>query len=164
MKTILSNCRVIDCTGRPRLDKAAIVIEGNRIHAIGAQSEVLNADNDSQAQVIDLKGMTVMPGRRNLHVHLSLIYPVGAQPPGWRETIPWRMNKNAREALEAGVTLCRTTGEANHYDIGLRKAIDMGLATGPRLVCAGRGITPTGGHGSDSPWYIEADGADDFRK
>jgi imidazolonepropionase-like amidohydrolase len=107
--------------------------------------------------------MTVMPGLMNLHVHLSLVYPVGAQPPGWKETIPWRMLKAAREALEAGVTLCRTTGEANHYDIGLRKAIDMQLQVGPRLVCAGRGITPTGGHGSESPWYIEADGADDFR-
>ena len=114
-------------------------------------------------RLVDLDGMTVMPGLMNLHVHLSLIYPVGAQPPGWKETIPWRMLKSAHEALEAGVTLCRTTGEANHYDIGLRKAIDMGLQVGPRLVCAGRGITPTGGHGSDSPWYIEADGADDFR-
>ncbi|HZQ09400.1 MAG TPA: amidohydrolase family protein [Anaerolineae bacterium] len=166
MQTILRNCAIVDCTGRPRLENGAIVIEGSRIQAIGAQQEIFPAGREpsSDARVVDLQGMTVMPGLMNLHVHLSLIYPVGAQPPGWRETIPWRMLKSAREALEAGVTLCRTTGEANHYDIGLRKAIDMGLATGPRLVCAGRGITPTGGHGSDSPWYIEADGADDFRK
>jgi hypothetical protein len=41
--------------------------------------------------------MTVMSGQMNLHVHLSPIYPVGAQPPGWRETIPGRMLKSARD-------------------------------------------------------------------
>jgi imidazolonepropionase-like amidohydrolase len=161
MKTILSNCHIIDCTGKPRLADAAIVIEDNRIVRVGPKNKLLTEEG-GEFQTIDLNGMHVIPGLMNLHVHLSLIYPVGAQPPGWKETIPWRMFKSATEALEAGVTLIRTTGEANHYDIGLRKAIDAKLARGPRLVCAGRGITPTGGHGSESPWYIEADGADDF--
>jgi imidazolonepropionase-like amidohydrolase len=49
-------------------------------------------------------------------------------------------------------------------DIGLKTAIDGGLAVGSRLVCAGRGITPIGGHGSDSPWCIEASGPEDFRR
>lgn len=163
MQTILSNCAIVDSTARPRVENGAVLIQGNRIQAIGAKSDVLAAGVEADARMVDLAGMTVMPGLMNLHVHLSLVYPVGAQPPGWKETIPWRMLKAAREALEAGVTLCRTTGEANHYDIGLRKAIDMQLQVGPRLICAGRGITPTGGHGSDSPWYVEADGADDFR-
>jgi imidazolonepropionase-like amidohydrolase len=51
-----------------------------------------------------------------------------------------------------------------HFDIAFKRAIEAGLAVGPRLVCAGRGITPTGGHGSDSPWYVEADGPDVFRQ
>jgi imidazolonepropionase-like amidohydrolase len=164
MLTILQNCAIVDCTGNPRLENAALVIEGNRIRAVGAQADIVSpaTAQEPNARIIDMQGMTLMPGLMNLHVHLSLVYPVGSQPPGWRQTIPWRMLKSAGEALQAGVTLCRLTGEADHYDIGLRKAIDMGLASGPRLVAAGRGITPTGGHGSDSPWYIEADGADDF--
>lgn len=166
MQTLLHNCTVIDCTGRAPMRDAVIHVEGNRIRDVQARAQIQPSEFEPQPgrQVIDLNGMTVIPGLMNLHVHLSLIYPVGAQPPGWRETIPWRMAKSAREALEAGVTLCRLTGEADHHDIALRKAIEMGLATGPRLVCAGRGITPTGGHGSDSPWYVEADGADDFRR
>jgi imidazolonepropionase-like amidohydrolase len=101
----------------------------------------------------------------NMHVHLSLAYPLDAEPPpGWETTLPWRCAKVAREALEAGVTLIRTTGEARHVDIGLKKAIESGLAVGSRLVCAGQGITPIGGHGSDSPWCIEASGPEDFRR
>jgi imidazolonepropionase-like amidohydrolase len=113
---------------------------------------------------MDLRGATVLPGLMNMHTHFSLVYPVGSQPPGWRETIPWRIARNARAALQAGVTLCRTTGEMGHLDIAFKRAVDTGLAVGPRMVCAGRGITPTGGHGSDSPWYVEADGPDAFRQ
>ncbi len=166
MHTLLQNCVVVDGTGRPPIQDAAVLIDGNRIQAVGPRVQVAPADRalEPGTRVLDLRGATLLPGLMNLHVHLSLIYPVGAQPPGWRETIPWRMAKAAREILEAGVTLCRVTGEAEHYDIGLRRAIDAQLAVGPRLICAGRGITPTGGHGSDSPWYLEADGADDFRE
>jgi imidazolonepropionase-like amidohydrolase len=49
-------------------------------------------------------------------------------------------------------------------DIALKKAIESGLAVGSRLVCAGRGLTPIGGHGSDSEWCIEASGPEDFRR
>lgn len=163
MRTILHNCAVLDCTGGPRLPDAAVIINSNRIVATGPRQQILPGNtgpgNDT---MLDMRGATLLPGLANLHVHLSLVYPVGSQPPGWKETLPWRIAKAAREALEAGVTLCRTAGEANHYDIALKQAIEANLAIGPRLICAGRGITPTGGHGSDSPWYVEADGPDDF--
>lgn len=165
MRTVLFNCAVIDCTGRAPLTNAVVILEGNRIREVGSREQVLPAEGTTaDGTVLDMHGATLLPGLINLHVHLSLIYPVGAQPPGWEETIPWRIASAAQDALRAGVTLCRTTGEAHHYDIAFKRAVQSGLAVGPRLICAGRGITPTGGHGSDSPWYVEADGPDDFRQ
>jgi len=165
MRTVLLNCGVVDCTGHPRLTDAAIIVDDNRIRAVGSRAEVLPGEATSvDGTMLDMHGATLLPGLMNLHVHFSLIYPVGAQPPGWEETIPWRIAKAAQDTLLAGVTLCRTTGEAHHYDIAFKKSVQNGLSVGPRLVCAGRGITPTGGHGSDSPWYVEASGPDDFRR
>lgn len=145
------------------MSDASLAIHGNRLSYVGPRMSRSSAVPGGVSE-IDLGGATVMPGLMDMHTHLSLIYPVGAQPPGWRETIPWHIARNAERALEAGITLCRTTGEADHLDIAYRKAMDAGLARGPRLICAGRGITPTGGHGSDSPWYVEADGPEGFRE
>ena len=165
MKTILTNCTLIDGNGGAPVADAAVIIDGNRIAAVGSRAEVLpdNGAGDG-ATVLDMGGRSLMPGLFNLHVHLSLVYPVGSRPPGWEFTLPFRIAKTAREALEAGVTFIRTCGELGHYDLKLKKAIDEGFAVGPRLFCAGRGITPTGGHGSNSEWYVEADGPDDFRQ
>lgn len=166
MRTILVNCGVVDCTGRAATEDAGIVIEDGRIAAIGKKAEICPAQESTQeANVIDLQGLYVLPGIVDTHVHLSLTYPLDVPPPlGWETTLPWRCGKAARDALKAGVTLIRTCGEARHTDIALKKAIEEGLAVGSRLVCSGRGITPLGGHGSDSAWYVEASGPEDFRR
>lgn len=164
MRKVLLNCGLVDCTGRAPVDQAAIVIENDVISAIGPAANVYPAERKKEGdQVIDLQGCYALPGIMSVHVHLSLTYPLDAPPPpGWDVTLPWRCAKAAREALEAGVTLIRTCGEARHVDIGLKRAIESGLAVGSRLICAGRGITPIGGHGSGSEWYVEASGAEDF--
>jgi imidazolonepropionase-like amidohydrolase len=163
--TILSNCKVFPANGSPLLANAAIAIQDNRLRAVGPREQIEATEASwAEATKLDMGGATVLPGLMNLHVHFSLIYPVGAQPPGWEATIPWRIARAAEAALQAGVTTCRTTGEAHHHDIAFKKAVAAGLAVGPRVVAAGRGITPTGGHGAGSPWYIEADGPEDFRR
>jgi imidazolonepropionase-like amidohydrolase len=154
---------VVDATGRERLPDAAIAVEGNRLIHVGPRANGW-AEPAADDHQLDLGGATVMPGLMDMHTHLSLVYPVGSQPPGWRETIPWQIARNAERALHAGVTLCRTTGEADHLDLAFKRAVEAGLARGPRLVCGGRGITPTGGHGSNSPWYVETDGPEGFRE
>lgn len=165
METILTNCTLIDATGNAPIADAAVRIQDNTIAAAGPRVQVFPGDGESSdVTVLDMRGRTVLPGLMNLHVHLSLVYPVGSRPPGWEFTLPFRVAKMAREALESGTTFIRTCGELGHYDLALKRAIEEGLAVGPRLFCGGRGITPTGGHGSDSDWYVEADGPDDFRR
>jgi imidazolonepropionase-like amidohydrolase len=69
----------------------------------------------------------------------------------------------ARQTVEAGVTTVRDLGGRDYAELSVRDAIRQGLITGPRVLCAGRGICMTGGHG----WNLigrEADGPDDVRK
>jgi imidazolonepropionase-like amidohydrolase len=67
--TALTHVRVIDGTGRPPLEDATVVIEGNHILAVQPSGAAVPA----AAQVVDLHGDTVMPGLINAHGHLALI-------------------------------------------------------------------------------------------
>jgi len=69
----------------------------------------------------------------------------------------------ARTTLEAGVTTARDLGGRDYAELSVRDAVRAGLVVGPRLLCAGRGICITGGHG----WHMigrESDGPDEVRK
>src|SRR5579863_8010134 len=57
---------LIDGTGRPPIDNSVIVIEGDRFKAVGRSGEVVVPPG---AQVIDVKGKTVMPGFIDGHCH-----------------------------------------------------------------------------------------------
>ena len=67
--TALTHVRVIDGTGRPPLEDATVVIQGDHILAIHAGAGAL----PSGARVLDLHGDTVMPGLINAHGHLALV-------------------------------------------------------------------------------------------
>jgi len=162
MATLLTNCTVLDGTGAPPRPGAALVVEGERIAAVGSAAE-LHAS--SEMDVVDLAGATLVPGLCNLHVHLGLTHPGALAYTG--ETVPeltLRMASNARAALEAGVTTLRLLGEASGADFALRSAIEQGKLAGPRIFTAGYAIGCTGGHGFDGGRVIEADGAAEFRR
>jgi imidazolonepropionase-like amidohydrolase len=58
----------------------------------------------------------------------------------------------------------RVLGEIGHVDIALKEVFDTRMLMGPRLFVAGEGITSTGGHGYLSGGFLEADGAEEFRR
>jgi imidazolonepropionase-like amidohydrolase len=64
--------------------------------------------------------------------------------------------------LEAGVTTVRDMGGRDYVDLAIRDGIESGLLQGPRMICSGRLICMTGGHG----WQFgrEASGVDDVRE
>jgi hypothetical protein len=69
----------------------------------------------------------------------------------------------ARRTVEAGVTTARDLGGRDYAELSVRDAVRAGTIPGPRMLCAGRGICITGGHG----WHIigrESDGPDEVRK
>ena len=69
---------------------------------------------------------------------------------------------NAQKFLHKGVTTVRDLGGYNYGDLAIRYAIESGLIPGPRLLCSGKLLTMTGGHGHF--FGVEVDGADEARK
>jgi len=144
---------VVDVTNGHSIPNAVLVIEGERITAVGPASAV---SVPAGADVIHADGKWLLPGLMNMHVHLGLKLPGAAGDSLTNETDVeevLRMAGNARLSLLSGVTTLRLVGEDHGTDFALRRAIDSGEVMGPRIKTAGEVIIPTGGHGS-----MEADG------
>jgi imidazolonepropionase-like amidohydrolase len=161
--TVISAARVLDGSGRPPLEAAAVLIENDHIVRIGATSEV-SLPEGASARSIDYGDATILPGLVDAHTHL--VAP-GDGTPGddvAREAddiLLLQAARNARIVLSAGVTTVRENGAKNRTAFSLREAIRRGIAVGPQMVICGRPITMTGGH----MWYFggEADGVDGVR-
>jgi len=162
-KLMIKNATLIDGRGGEPLKNAALVIDGAKIEHVGLETEITPLFRD--AQVIDAGGGTILPGLINAHVHLTTDGPadIGAQIAG--DSIPvatLRAARNARIALEAGITTVRDCGAKDGVVIELAKAVGEGITPGPRIVACGRVVCMTGGHGHFMG--READGPDGVRQ
>jgi imidazolonepropionase-like amidohydrolase len=107
---VLIGGRLIDGYGGPPVENSVLVIEGERIAAIGRMGEV---DIPRGAEVISTEGMSVLPGLFDMHVHLSIVGHSNYEhwdktyPPRFRDTI---MPAAAKQLLLAGVTSARDLG------------------------------------------------------
>jgi imidazolonepropionase-like amidohydrolase len=146
---IIRSTRVIDGRGG-LIERGTVVVEGERIVRVGADADVRPPDPES-ADVLEIngRGMTVLPGLMDCHVHLCL----GAEPDVARalqEEDPagtlLKATRSARATLEAGFTTVRDLGFRDHSIFALKRAIEAGHLPGPRLVAAGQVICMTGGH------------------
>lgn len=148
---------VIDVLGGRNIPDAVVVIQGDRISAVGPRSDVVIPQG---ATIIPAEGKWISPGLMNMHVHLGLNLPgatyIHNENPQARIL---RMTINGRKTLAAGVTTVRLTGEEDGSDFVVKDAFDKGLFDGPRIATVGQIIVPTGGHGT-----LEADGPDGFSK
>ncbi|MEA2326207.1 MAG: hypothetical protein QOE68_1166 [Thermoanaerobaculia bacterium] len=126
-----------------------IVIRGNRIESVGA-----TAIPDG-ARVIDLTGMTVMPGLIDSHTHIFLQGEDPAEGGYDAQLLKYslayraaRATVSAKRALDQGFTAIRDveTEGAGYGDIGIKQAIDEGRIPGPRIFAATRAISTTGGY------------------
>lgn len=97
------------------------------------------------AQILDAKGATVMPGLIDAHVHVAITSLQMGDIAQWTEGyLAIRAARAGTRILERGFTSVRDVGGA---DRGLALAFEEGLVAGPRLQFAGRMISQTGGHG-----------------
>ncbi|MGH2404643.1 MAG: amidohydrolase family protein [bacterium] len=153
--------RIIDGTGRPPIDHGVVLIEGERIKAVGRQADVAIPQG---AAVIDCGTHTILPGLVDAHSHASIIPGLGdqigqlRQPPAPKVL---RAVRNLRADLKSGVTTMRVVGEEHFIDVDLRAAIADGHLPGPRLLVATRPVTARNGHGAALTY---SDGADEIRK
>jgi imidazolonepropionase-like amidohydrolase len=139
--------RLIDTDSGKVLSNQTILIRAGKIEAVGA-----NLPIPSNANVIDLSRMTVLPGLIDCHTHLA----DGAhdsEPMGqFKKTaaqVALESVPNARAMLESGFTTVRDVGAYRALgDIALRDAINRGDIVGPRMFVAGAYVTITGGAGA----------------
>jgi len=133
---------LIDGSGGPVVSDAVIVIEDERIIAVGADTPIPDG-----ATVIDLSQATVLPGLIDCHTHITA-GPGDDMEPGRRSFVDAAILAPgyARATLEAGFTTIRDLGAPSFVDISLRNAIDRGDIPGPRIIAATMPIGATGGH------------------
>ena len=127
------------------LQPGEILVEGNRIRAVGTSVE-----HPAGAKVIDLGNTTLMPGMIDAHVHLFL-HPGAEDLQTVIESVPWRTilaEKAAKDDVMAGFTAERDMGTegAGSADTAVRNAINQGIIPGPRLRISGNAIDLLGGH------------------
>ncbi len=128
-----------------------VLVTGARIQYAGPAKGVTLP---SGTEVVDLEGMTLMPGLIEGHSHL-LLHPYNETP--WNDQVlkeskaerAIRGAVHARKSLMAGITSMRDLGSegAGYADVALKKTIEDGVIPGPRLLVAGPAIVATGAYG-----------------
>ena len=154
---------VVDLKGGPPVADAVVIVEGDRIKAVGPAA---STPVPAGAEVIRAAGKWVVPGLMNMHTHYGLVLPgrQGAELANETEAaLALRMAANARLSLLSGVTTTRSTGESKGADYALRRSIERGETIGPRMFTAGETLNVTGGHGWN-PSEEGLDSADAFRR
>ncbi len=145
MKLAFRHARVIDGLGRAR-ERATLLIQDDRIVALGDDRQVTVHRG---AREVNARGMTVLPGLIDCHVHLCLggdadvLRAIREEDPALTLL---KAAKAARTTLESGFTTVRDLGFRNHSIFSLRQAIHEGLLPGPRILAAGLVVCMTGGH------------------
>ncbi|HEY4110062.1 amidohydrolase family protein [Puia sp.] len=134
-----------------------ILVKDKKIEAVRTEQELSEADRAGR-QVVDLSAYTVLPGLIDCHTHL--LYREELHPGNRVESMDMIKElttegdayraiygtARARAYLDAGITSVEDLGNSGQYgDVALRRAIEEGLVPGPRMRCAGRGLSSEGG-------------------
>lgn len=141
----IRDVRIVDGLGQA-LERGTVVINRDRIAAAGPARQVAVPRG---ARLVDGRGLTLLPGLIDCHVHLCLggepdvVAAVRNEPPALTLLKAARF---ARRTLEAGFTTVRDVGARDHAIFALKQAIADGVMPGPRIHAAGLVICMTGGH------------------
>ena len=137
---LFRNAQILDAERGDYVADGSVLVEGDRILEVGG-AEVHAGD----VQSFDLRGMTLMPGLIDAHVHVVAVTADLAALSEWSPAyITARASRVLVGMLTRGFTTVRDVGGAEY---GLAQAIDEGYLEGPRLIFGGRALSQTGGHG-----------------
>jgi imidazolonepropionase-like amidohydrolase len=173
---LLKPAHIFDGEAAQLHDGWVVLVRGEKIEAVGPASEV-KAPTD--AKVIDLPGLTLMPGLIEAHSHV-LLHPYTETV--WNDQVAHesltlrvaRATNHLRNTLQAGFTTIRDLGTegAGYADVGLKQAVQQGIIPGPRMFVVTRAIVATGSYGPKgyaAEWHVpqgaeEADGIDSLTR
>jgi imidazolonepropionase-like amidohydrolase len=153
-RTLVRAGHLLDVHTGKTLDAQTIVVTGDRITAIAATSATPTQPGD---KVIDLGGMTVLPGLIDVHTHLTMNPNFDPYYELTQTNAKEAINGvvNARTTLMAGFTTVRNVGASGFVDVDLRDAVNAGQVVGPHMQVSGPLIGITGGHCDDNLLPIE---------
>jgi imidazolonepropionase-like amidohydrolase len=159
---VLAGGTVIDGYGNPPLANGVVVIENDRILAVGGRDQVLVPDG---AEVISTEGMTVMPGLWDMQV--SLMHLGHGDMARWNEIYGPLAERvvmpiAARQLLQAGVTSARDTAAPLEAAINVRRRVQEHLINGPTLYVSGPVLRKLVAPGTEE-WQWTVKGAEDAR-
>jgi len=150
-RTAIRAARLIDGKSETVLKNAVVLVEGEKITAVGSQLAI-----PGDAKVIDLADVTLLPGLIDAHTHLltemdgtnpatqeDYLRIVATQSTAERALLGAKLG---REDLEAGITTVRDVGNSGvNGDVALRRAFQRGWLPGPRMVISTRALAAQGG-------------------
>ena len=137
-RIVIAAATVLDGKGH-MLHDTRIVIEGSKIVALDPKAAPVD---------YDLRGLTVLPGWIDAHVHITWSFGKNgknAGPAGTTQDDAYKAASNAWLTLMAGFTTVQSVGSPN--DVPLRDAIAKGILPGPRILTA---VEPIQGRGEQS--------------
>ena len=166
---LLRPARVFDAVDPQPHEGWVVLVTGERIAAVGPAAKVRAP---AGTRVLDLPGMTLLPGLIDAHSHIFL-HPynetlwndqVLKEPLAYRTVLA---TLHCRATLMAGFTTLRDLGTegAGYADLSVKRAVDEGLIPGPRLFVATRAIVATGSYGPGplgfAPEFVPPKGAEE---
>jgi Tol biopolymer transport system component/imidazolonepropionase-like amidohydrolase len=138
--------RIVTMKGDEVIENGTIVVEGNRIKAVGPAGSVTVPPG---ARTVDVAGRTILPGFIDEHAHLHYstldVFPQR----------PWKYAAN----LAYGVTTTHDPSASTHEAFGQSEMVEAGLMTGPRIFSTGFIL-----YGADLPGRAVIESLDDARK
>jgi imidazolonepropionase-like amidohydrolase len=173
---LLKPARVFDGELAQLHEGWVVLVKGQKIIAAGPASGFSVPGN---AKIIELTGLTLLPGLIEAHSHV-LLHPYSETV--WNDQVAHeslslrvaRATNHLRNTLQAGFTTIRDLGTegAGYADVGLKQAVEQGIIPGPRMLVTTRAIVATGSYGPKgyaSEWRVpqgaeEADGIDSLTR
>lgn len=150
--TVLKAAHLFDSVSGKLTDKGMVVIEGDRILAVGSDLSV-----PAGAKVIDLGDATLLPGFIDSHVHLGGQFEENWYKGFYQDLMRVPAERSlygahyAKLTLDAGFTSVRDVGSEDYVAAALRNAINAGVIDGPRMMVSNYAIGSTGGHADGNP-------------
>ena len=123
---VLRGGRVVTMRGHEVIENADLVVQGNRILAVGRRGTVQFPDF---ARIFDVSGTTIVPGFVDTHAHMRPSY-------GVHKTQPWTYLAN----LAYGVTTTRDPQTSTTDVLTYGDLVETGAIVGPRIYSTGPGV------------------------
>ncbi|MEW6734348.1 MAG: amidohydrolase family protein [Acidobacteriota bacterium] len=140
-----TNARIITMDGDKVIERGTIVVEDNRIKAIGAGKTVVVPQG---ARIVDLAGKTVMPGIIDVHAHMHY------NSLDVHSTREWAYYAN----LAYGVTTSHDPSASTHLSFAQAELVETGQLVGPRIYSTGFVL-----YGAENPEKAVIESLDDAR-